>query len=300
MLYPTAVNGRVWESKWDNGIARNFGDITPKRNDPSDPEFITEKLDPTTGALIGGLGNGQYKTDGQGVLMITGPAPRMYVARFDRDWHHYEATLYGMRMADSNLPYGGLEIVGRSNHDFLNDEDIQPCDNRGFSGSFDYAGEVRIEKETCHHCDQIPGHDGYAQNAKQLYSNGMPKNVWIGIKVVVRDVIRQSDGAVVGVNMQIWRDQSDGFAGGNWVKVHDVTDNGTNFLWSDSANNTGVLVDPCKVGVDPGLMLTASNSRPGSETGRPNISIYFRSDGISTDGLWYKKASIREIDPIAV
>ena len=294
------VGGRVWTSQWDNGIARNFGDITPKRNDPYDAEFITEKIDPTTGAIIGGLGAGTYKVDGSGIMRISGSAPRMYVASFSKDWRNYEATLYGMRVADSNLAYGGLEIVGRSNHGFLNNEDTQPCDNRGFSGSIDYAGEVRIEKETCHHCDQIAGHDGYAQNALQLYPNGMPKNVWIGIKVIVRDVVRSSDGVVVGVNMQIWRDQNDGLGGGNWVKVHDVTDNGTNFLWSDSVNNTGVLVDACKPGIDPGLMYTASNNRPGSETGRPNIAIYMRSDGVGTDGLWYKKASIREVDQITV
>lgn len=294
MLYPSVIGGRVWESKWDNGISRTFGNSS---NDKYDPEFWTLKYTTRTA-----IGDGSYKCAGDGILKITGAATRMYIANPNLDWGNCELTLYGMNIsADmTNYPYGGLEAVFRSNHGFLNDEDLQPCDDRGMAGSINYSGECKIQKEVCHHCDQIPGHDGYAQNSIQLYSGTLPKNIWIGMKVVIRDVIVQSTGQTVGVNMQVWRDQSDGLNGGNWQKVHEVTDDGTNFLWSDSRNNTGVLVDPCKSTIPPGLMFTTSNSRPGSETGRPNVAVYLRSDGVATDGLWYKKASIRTIDPILI
>lgn len=270
MVNPTAQNGRVWFSKWDNGVSRTFGNYA---NDPFDPEFITSKNS-------GGMGDGSYKTSGDGVLKISGQYPRMYVVDPSKDWRNVEITVYGMRISDTNIAWAGLQAYARTNHGAIGDEETNECDNRGYGAQFTYPGKFLFEKETAHHQD-----NGYAQvNEKTLFSGGMPLNQWVGYKFVVRDV-----DAGTHVKLEAYLDMTNGANGGTWTKISEFT---------DMSNNFGVGYATCNAAISPSLPLTSSNNRLGTETGRPNVAIYFRSDGVNIDGLLYKAASIREINPL--
>ena len=64
-IYQTVLNGREWYSKWNNCHTRIWDGSS---NDYYDSEFFTKNE-----------GNGSWKTDGLGILKISGDTPRMYV-----------------------------------------------------------------------------------------------------------------------------------------------------------------------------------------------------------------------------
>lgn len=261
-LYPSAAGGKNWVSKWDNGSPRSFRGV-----DPLDPWFDANH------------GDASYSVDGQGLFKITGPVPRMYVHdptnNVASSWRNVEITLYAMRVADAGTAWGGIVCLGRTNHGTTGSETSNLCDTRGLGARMRYDGKVDFEKETSHPISQVAA-------SKSYWSGSLPRNQWLGYKHVIYDL---PDG---NVKQELWLDESDGASGGAWKKINEFTDTGSNF---------GTAGRACKSGVAPGLRLTNSDSRPGSESGKPNITVYCRSDDVGANGLIYKKMSVREIAP---
>ena len=257
-LYPTASGGKEWVSKWDNGVARSFAGV-----DPQDAWFDAAH------------GSAQYSIDGKGLFKITGSTPRMYIhdpAKVN-EWHDVEATVYAMRVADDSTPYAGIVNVTRSNHGTTGPELSNLCDTRGYGARVRYDGTVDFDKETSHP-------NATAVNSKPLFTGGLPKNKWIGYKHVTYDM---ANGHVMN---EVYVDLTDGLNGGTWQKVNSFEDTGSNM---------GVGAVACKSGISPTVILTNSDARPGSESGKPNITVYWRSTNVGTNGLVYKKMSVREI-----
>jgi hypothetical protein len=262
------TSGREWYSTWNDGHNRSWSDSS---NDPYDPEFLTKYK-----------GTGSWNTDGLGILKISGDAPRMYVVdpSGSKSWHNVEITVYGMRVSDNNVTWGGIMAYARTNHLV----DTNYCDTRGYGGRFKYDGIIDFEKEIKHN-------SGYAQTEGSSYwPEGMPNNRWIGYKFMVYDIV--SNNSLGNVKLELWIDNTDGLNGGNWTKVYEFIDNGRNF---GTVGDMGGI--SCASGINSSLSLNYSDNRPGSETGKPNLAVYFRSDGVNSNGLLYKKASIREILP---
>ena len=151
--------------------------------------------------------------------------------------------------------------IARSNHGTIGQETVNLCDTRGIGARMRYDGHIDFEKETSH------PNSSAIMNRTQ-WSGGLPRNVWIGYKHLVYD---RPNGDVV---QELWLDESDGVNGGAWVEADRARR-----LWHRLRRRRNALRERHR---SRRCTLTNAPTREGSETGKPNITVYFRSDNVGT------------------
>jgi hypothetical protein len=81
--------------------------------------------------------------------------------------------------------------------------------------AFYYDGRVIFKKELRH-----PNYSASNPEARPWSGGSVPTNVWIGFKAIVRDLDAGR------VQLELYRDLTDGAAGGTWEKVLEYIDDG--------------------------------------------------------------------------
>jgi len=235
-LYPTKISGRVWFSKWDNGIARH---LDSGERDAVDIMLIAH-------------GAGSTDIDGNGVAKMTGDQPRLYI--YDRaqelKWQNVEVTFYGRQIGTAGSGTAGFTAGARSEHQNVTGADI--CPGPTYYGRMNYDGRVRFVKELAH------GH--YSEPVEftvdwNTTNGNIPKNVWIGYKFVVRNIDNNQH-----VKLELYRDLTNGLQGGTWEKIAEYVDMGDWQLRDGSDMQALCGFSSTKILLDPGTSVFIRNT----------------------------------------
>jgi hypothetical protein len=251
-LYPSSlVNQREWYANW-NVTAH---DLTAINTDPYDPQFVAH-----------GRNDTKIHFFGNGIVNMSGTQPRMYVhdPNFKLKWRNEEVTYYGKRISESSPnSSAGFLIGARSNHLV---EVNGTCNVDTYYSRMTYIGGANFKKEI-NFPDATVSEP--VRSALNLGGDGtIPKNTWIGHKLVLRDVDNGTH-----VRMEMYLDLTDGANGGKWILAANYTDDG----------NWKIPPEPC--GIPRNKILLESNP-----------ATFIRNTNINS--ALYKKWSIREINVV--
>ena len=229
------------------------------QQDPYDPEFLLRGSDHT------------LEIPGNGTARSSGETIRFYIGTPDKTWLNTELTVYAMRVSELSSTPGstGFEFQtrtrdGHQEASTRNAEGLDVrCDGHAYSYSLRFDGRAVLQKELKH-----PTYT--PQVTKSLWGGQpLPRNQWVGIKVITYNLSGDR------VKQELWLDLTNGKNGGRWRKVHENLDAGG---WSIPP----LVAATCQIPSDQ--RLTA-----------PEPLIILRGHGIREQ--WFKKATIREIQP---
>jgi hypothetical protein len=228
MLYPTLANSLSWDAlHWNNGRSRTLSYDIQDGVDPDDPTTWSEYR-----------GDGTLRIDGQGLLVMGGSEPRIYINPYPGEsesnpqmfFKNVEVTVYYMRIGSDGANWGGCVIGVRSGpngHSSYGDY----CDATTYYGRLRHDGNVDLEKELHHPESSVGISKSYWGGSKT------PSSQWIGVKLCVYNINNNSN-----VKLELYVDKtSNGANGGTWELAVSTTDSGswtTDAPGCSYANNT--------------------------------------------------------------
>lgn len=236
--------------------------LSDGQTDPYDPEFHLRGSNHT------------LRIPGDGSAKSSGDTIRFYLSSPGKTWLNTELTVYARRVAEQRDADGstGFEFQTRTANGHTESSGKNSaglplqCDGHSYGYSLRYDGRALFEKELRH-----PIYT--SQVAKNIWNGGsLPRNQWIGIKVITYNLPNGH------VKLELWRDLTDGLSGGSWEKVHEYVDAGG---WSISPT----VAASCAIPADHRITT-------------PQPVVIIRNNNIAEH--WYKKATLREIQPPAL
>lgn len=281
MLNGTKVGGRVWNSNWHTATSHNW---TPSAQVPGnfDPQdnmcdlICSNSCKAVVDAATDTLTCDTNTDKASWRFYVKDPA--CTTASSPWKWSpSCEVTVYYRVLGF--MPGGSIDVhvrvIGPNEHWCA----ISDCFSSGHEYGFEIKGNgtIQLRKEEVH-MESTP--DGYAENIISSFTD-VPENQWIGLKLVT-----QKQGSKMLV--QGWRDMTDGLNGGNWVKVVEKLDDGTNWKLPSGAvagwNATSAGSGNCTKVTPMDRVLDMPSSACGLRVDNNKVN--------------FKKFSIREIDSI--
>ena len=280
-IYPTLSGGRTYNSNWHtatshqwDSAAQTYGQLDPQDSmaDLVSPSTCRAIVDSTTKTLQADTNSDRNSWR----YYIKDPAD----TETSSTWKWSESTeITVYYKAISDFEGGSIHvhcrIMGPTEHWLA----ISHCGAAGHEYSYEIKknGVNQFRKEEVH-----VGGDagGYADNIEFPDTNA-PYNTWIGMKLTTQ---LQSGK----MKIQAWKDTTDGFNGGTWVKAGEIIDDGTNWTLPE-----GEAVDNYN-----GLPAGSGNCTKISPIDCA-LTMDCSAVGLRVDNtkVQFKKFSVREIDP---
>jgi len=236
-LYPSAASFAEWTSvHWTGtGPYSIDGEI-----DAADPLGISGKR-----------GTGTLEVSGTGELVMGGSEPRLYIYPGDGGpWRDLEATVYYQRVQDDGTAYAGLVVGARSGPDGHNT--ATACDAHTYYARLRHDGGIDFEKELKHPASSAQS----SVDPEEVWppTGELPTGQWIGWKFVVYNLSAST------VQLEAYRDLSEGQDGGDWQLMNEMVDDGGWFVDTDCAEHAPTGGESDLIVLDGGAVLVRNSN----------------------------------------